>query len=310
VGVKDETRSYYEVIVARALGRILGGIDEALDLAALARAAALSPLHFHRIFRGMVGETPLELHRRLRLERAALALATQDASVTSVAFDAGYETHESFTRAFREAYAASPSEFRARAQEARAACARAPQWELAARSGIHFAIPTITPSRLPIHQGGIAMNVEIESRPELRVATVSHVGPYNTISEAFQRLGQIAGPAGLFGNPNAAMIGIYHDAPEATPAAELRSDAGIVVAPDVKLPAGLKELRIPAGKYAHTTHVGSYKLLGDVWSRFMGEWLPKSGHRLGPGVAYELYRNTPMDVPESELATELYFSVA
>jgi AraC family transcriptional regulator len=60
----------------------------------------------------MVGETPVELLRRLRLERAAWQLGHTDRAVTEIAFDAGYETHEAFTRAFRANYNASPSGFR------------------------------------------------------------------------------------------------------------------------------------------------------------------------------------------------------
>jgi len=86
--VKAETQSFYEVAVRKAVERVLGGLDEALDLQRLAREAALSPFHFHRIFRGMLGETPLELHRRLRLERAALCLRDQNTPVTSVTANA------------------------------------------------------------------------------------------------------------------------------------------------------------------------------------------------------------------------------
>jgi AraC family transcriptional regulator len=109
---RAQTRSFYEGIVSTAVNRIAGALDEALDLGALAAEARLSPLHFHRIFRGLVGETVL----RLRLERAATSLVRSEASVTTIAFDAGYETHESFTRAFRDAFGRPPSEFRARAR--------------------------------------------------------------------------------------------------------------------------------------------------------------------------------------------------
>jgi AraC family transcriptional regulator len=124
-GVKDETRSFYEAAVRRAVERIVETLDEALDMLALARAAALSPLYFHRVFRGMTGETPLELHRRLRMERAAHELMNGDAPITRVAFGAGYETHESFTRAFGEYYGAAPSSA-GRLSHGRAARAMAP----------------------------------------------------------------------------------------------------------------------------------------------------------------------------------------
>jgi AraC family transcriptional regulator len=303
--MKRETQTFYEAAVRRAAERVAADLDRALDLQALAREAALSPLHFHRIFRGMLGETPLELHRRLRLERAASALASTGAPITDVAFSAGYETHESFTRAFREHYACSPTEFRRRRQSDPASCGRPPQIELPARSGIHFdaARAAVTPIRFVIEGGD--MDVTIKEMPELRVATVSHRGPYNRISEAFARLGQLAAGAHLFG-PESAMLAIYHDDPETTPEPELRSDAAIVVSRDAKIPADMGELRLPAGRYACTTHFGPYERLGDAWARLMGEWLPKSGLRIADGMSYEIYRNTPAEVPKAELRTELY----
>lgn len=153
------------------------------------------------------------------------------------------------------------------------------------------------------------MNVSIETMPALRLATVSHVGPYNQIGEAFAKLGQLAGPAGLF-TPDALMVAIYHDAPDDKPPAELRSDAGLSVAAERPLPDGLRELRVPEGRYARTTHVGSFAGLGDTWARLMGEWLPQSGLTLADGVSYEIYRSDMRTTPESELRTDLYVPIA
>ncbi|MEM9487708.1 MAG: AraC family transcriptional regulator [Myxococcota bacterium] len=303
--MKPETRSFYQTAVQRAVETIVSDLDRALDLRALAREAALSPFHFHRIFKGMLGETPLELQRRLRMERASWSLLHEGSSVTAVAFAAGYETHESFTRAFRAHYACSPSEFRQSLEIHKVDCTDPFRVELAARSGIHFQPQRSEPPTIRFNQGEETMNIEIKDMQEMRVATVRHVGPYTRISEAFGRLGELAGKAGLFG-PESAMIGIYHDDPESTPAAELRADAALVVPSGVSLPEELGEQRIPAGRYACTTHVGPYRELGDVWARFMGGWLPDSGHRLGPGECYEIYHNAPGEVPEDQLRTELY----
>jgi AraC family transcriptional regulator len=303
--MKNETRSFYETAVRRAVGTIVDRLDDALDLGALARGAALSPLHFHRVFRGMVGETPLELHRRLRLERAAHTLAHGDAPVTRVAFEAGYETHESFTRAFGERYAASPSAFRASAREAKRACTRPPPIELASRAGLHFR-PGVRPdASITLALGESAMPVDLRTMPELRLATVSHVGPYNRISEAFARLGEIVGRAGLIG-PSSEMLALYHDDPEGTPAEALRSDAAVTVPEGVPLPKGITEMRIPAGRYACTVHMGPYSGLGDAWARLLGGWLPQSGERLADRPSFEIYRNTPATAADSDLKTELY----
>jgi AraC family transcriptional regulator len=295
--MKPETRSFYEQVVQRAVDRIATRLDDALNLETIASDACLSPFHFHRIFRGMVGETPLELSRRLRMERAAWQLAKTDRPVTVIAFDAGYEAHEAFTRAFRAAYSASPSGFRQRTY---------PRIELAAASGVHYSPDGVVRAFIPRDSGGQTMDVTIEQMPELRVGAVHHVGPYNQIPNAFRKLGEIANTAGVVEKPGVAMLAIYHDDPETTPANELRSEAALTFGPDVKLPAGLDEQRLPGGRYAHTTHVGPYEELGDVWARFMGEWLPASGERLGNSPSYEIYRNTPMDTPKEKLRTDLY----
>ena len=309
--MKAETRSFYQGAVERAAHRVMSALDEALDLEALAREAALSPFHFHRIFRGMIGETPLELQRRLRLERAAASLRDGASAVTAIAFAAGYETHEAFTRAFRSAFGCAPSAFRAAARTARdpASCTRPIAATLTSRAGLHY---TGT-GPLPVIQflsGATTMHVTIDQMPALRIACVRHVGPYNRISDAFARLGQIAGRAGLYAHPGAMMLGIYHDDPESVAPEQLRSDAGITIPEGVPLPEGLAEARIAAGAYAHTTHVGPYDGLGDAWSRLMGEWLPASGRRVGAGEAFEVYPNSQMNTPTAELRTELYLPLA
>lgn len=149
------------------------------------------------------------------------------------------------------------------------------------------------------------MHVDIKEMPELRIASLRHTGPYNRISEAFGKLGAIVGPANLIG-PDTMMLAIYHDDPETTAQQDLRSDAAISVPDDAAIPAGLNEQRIPAGRYACTTHLGPYEQLADTWERFMGEWLPRSGQRFGQGVSFEVYRNTPGQVPPEELRTDIY----
>ena len=150
------------------------------------------------------------------------------------------------------------------------------------------------------------MLVQIENELQKRVAVVPHRGPYDAIAEAFGRLGALAGKAGLFDSPVAAMLAIYYDNPATTRAAELRSDAGLVVPSGIVLPPGLSEVCLSAGKYGRTTHLGPYRKLDEVWARFMEEWLPQSPYRLGSGPRYERYWNTPMNVKPEQLKTDLY----
>jgi AraC family transcriptional regulator len=298
--MKPDTRSFYLEAVQRVVSQLSSRLDESADLHALAALAGLSPFHFHRVFRGMVGETPLELLRRLRLERAACALRDTTVPVTSVAFDAGYETHESFTRAFRAGFGASPSEFR-RQRTLRAV--------LSAPSGLHYRSGRVDPQFTPSDTGGHTMHVDIERLPDLRLAAVAHVGPYPEIGKAFERLGQVAGAAGLFNNPSAMMIAVYHDDPDATPPSELRSSAALTVPDGVPLPAGLDEVRIAGGPYARHTHIGPYDALNAVWPRFLGEGLPASGHVLKDGPSLEIYRSDMRTTPKEQLRTDLLVPV-
>ena len=153
------------------------------------------------------------------------------------------------------------------------------------------------------------MKVDIVERPELRVAAVHHIGPYSRISQAFAKLGELAGKAGLF-QQGATMIAVYHDDPRSTAEELLKSDAGLTVGENVKIPPGLSEVGVPGGRYAVITHVGPYETLGDAWHFMMNEWLPASGHSYGDGAAYEIYRNTPMDTPKENLITEIHVPIA
>jgi len=95
---------------------IEGSLDEPLDLAAIARAACLSPFHFHRRFSATFHETPHGYVVRRRLERARDLLAGSDFPVTDVALACGFESLGSFSSLFRRRFGAPPRDFRAAAQ--------------------------------------------------------------------------------------------------------------------------------------------------------------------------------------------------
>lgn len=304
--MNSKTRMSYQRAVELAISEIVANLDNALDFHVLARRAAMSPFHFHRVFRGMVGETPLEMHRRLRLERAAWTLRNENTPVTRVAMDAGYDTHEAFTRVFNSHYGHSPSAYRQQTQLPTASCvAHALDIELRAQSGIHFSPHLTIDPITPRFTERYAMDVNVVVLDSQRVAALRHIGPYLQIGHTFGRLGPLCAQANLYG-PQSAMVALFYDDPETTPEAELQSDAGIVVSASAVIPSPLSEVVLPAGKYAVTTHAGAYNKLGDAWARLMGQWLPQSGLQLGEGTPFEKYLNTPADTAESDLRTELY----
>ena len=84
-----------------------------LDVAALARAARLSPAHFSREFRRAFGETPHQYLLTRRLERAAALLRSTDRSVADICFTVGLSSVGSFTTSFGRTYGMTPTAYRA-----------------------------------------------------------------------------------------------------------------------------------------------------------------------------------------------------
>jgi AraC family transcriptional regulator len=92
-----------------------------LNLDALAGVAAMSKYHFLRTFRRIAGVTPYEFLLGVRMRRAALALGTTPAPVTTIALDAGFGDLSTFHGRFREVFGTTPAAYRARIQGQRVA---------------------------------------------------------------------------------------------------------------------------------------------------------------------------------------------
>jgi AraC family transcriptional regulator len=128
----DVFRSFVDILAA--------SLDEGgVTSAELASRLHLSRFHVDRLVRSVAGETPSALRRRILLERSAYRLVSSDADVLSVALDAGYDSHEGYTRAFSRAYGAPPTRWRLRPSPFR----------LGAADAVHFQPPggLLLPSR-------------------------------------------------------------------------------------------------------------------------------------------------------------------
>lgn len=123
--------------MARILDLARAGLDDpSLSADELAGRAHLSRFHFDRLVSAGAGEPPGELRRRILMERAAYRLTSvPDRTVLDIAVEAGYGSHEAFTRAFVRAYGATPTALRA------APPLTFRELELPAPSGVHFHPP-------------------------------------------------------------------------------------------------------------------------------------------------------------------------
>lgn len=102
-----------------------------IDGTELAARVGFSRFHLDRVIRSVAGENPGAFRRRILLERAAFRILSSSSSLLDVAIDAGYSSHEAFTRAFARAFGAPPALWRDRAATFR----------IPAVNGVHFHPP-------------------------------------------------------------------------------------------------------------------------------------------------------------------------
>lgn len=105
---RDERR------ISAALRHVEARADEILPLTDLARDAAMSPYHFLRTFRALVGMTPHQFILHIRLNRAAIRLRRTSENISTIAFAAGFGDLSTFNRRFQRIFGLSPSAYRAR----------------------------------------------------------------------------------------------------------------------------------------------------------------------------------------------------
>ncbi len=86
--------------------------DPAITVEAVAEHAGFSTDYFNRIFAAHTGFRVMEYVRFVRLRKASLRLRATDDTVLDIALDSGYDSHESFSRAFKSQYGQTPSEYR------------------------------------------------------------------------------------------------------------------------------------------------------------------------------------------------------
>lgn len=284
--MSDPTRQTHRHRILQVQLFIQEHLNEDLSLDRLAREAHFSPYHFHRIFRGIVGEGVREYVRRLRLEQAAILLKVTNVSVLNIALEVGYESHESLTRAFRQCFGVTPSAFRA-----------------GERSTI--SLPLINQENESVSQTVTPMEVEIVTIEPMRVAFLRHVGPYTEVGPTFGKFSASAAERGLF-KPGVKVLGIGWDDPEVTPPEKIRYDCCVTVDDSFEPEGELGAQVIPGGEHAKVVLRGSYEHLPEVYQWLCGSWLPTSGREPGNAPPFEIYVNSVAEVAPEDLVTEIY----
>lgn len=280
--MSDETTKTYRHHVLRVQLFIEEHLDQELSLERLAQVAHVSPYHFHRIFKAIVGEGVAEHVRRLRLESAALQLKATGCTVLEIALGAGYGSHEAFSRSFKRHFGVSPTEFRHHEQ---------------------FTLFSKEPQIMSFTAN--PTNISIETIGPKRVVFLRHVGSYFECGTTWGKLYAWAGPKGVLG-PQTESIGICHDDPDVTEADKIRMDCCLTVADDFTGEGDVQVQTIEGGDFAILRHQGPYDGLHDAYRWLFGEWLSASGRELRDQPTFEIYRNSPQDTAPEDLLTEIH----
>ncbi len=274
----------YQKRIDRVVSHIQTNLEGDLSLDALADVAALSRFHFHRIYARMAGETVAGTVRRMRLNRAAVALAHTPLPLAEVAGQCGYPNGQSFARAYRAAFGEAPSVTRRR------------------RSA-----PALL---MPEQEGDYPMyEVEIREEPGFRGVALAHEGAYQQIGKAFDALIGRCLAAGLKGRLGH-LVAWYWDDPSAVPVEKLRSHAGVILPEGVEGPEGLDPVEVPPCTVAVVLHKGPYSGLPEAWGYIYGEGLAKVGRAPADEPPFERYLNSPLDTAPGELLTEVVVPLA
>jgi AraC family transcriptional regulator len=260
-------------------------LDEEISLENLSDIFCVSKFHFHRLFTAFTGLSLQQYIRWLRLKRAAHQLIVdKDQSIINIAIDAGFESHEAFSRAFKKACGYSPNQYR-----------HGSSWS-------HWEQP---PYCLP-KQDEDNMKVEIKEIDKIRLAVIEHRGDPNMMAKSVDKLVSWAKKQSINLKPKPGdAFAIAYDDPKITPPALFREDLGIKIPENFKLDENVIEKYLPSGRYVTVMHKGPRENnIADKVYYLYREWLPNSGEQLGDFPCIFAYYNFPNEVAETELLTE------
>ena len=254
--------------VTKALWYIDSHYAQDITLEDVAACAGVSRFHLLRAFGTATGRSIMGYVRGRRLTDAAHRLAAGAEDILGVALEAGYGSHEAFTRAFREQFGVTPESVRREG------------------SALHLDLQEqITMSNIPVPD--LKSPRFVQGRTLLLAGLAQHYacdGSSAGIPGQWQKFGpyidNIPGKAGD------AAYGVCYNTDEA-------GDMDYLCAVEVKQFAGLAPelttLRVPEKRYAVFAHDDHISMIRGTWNAIWNHWLPESGHEVADAPFFELY---------------------
>jgi AraC family transcriptional regulator len=253
--------------VGKALWFIESHFADDISLGDIAEVAGVSRYHVTRAFGEATGLSVMRYVRGRRLSEAAKSLANGAPDILSVALDAGYGSHEAFTRAFRDQFGPAPETVRAQRRVDNIALVEPIKMDQAVLTDL---APPRFETLAPLLVAGLSQRYDCESSKAIP-AQWQRFAPH---------IGNIPGQVGW------TTYGVRHNCDDD---GNFDYIAGVEVASFSRLPPELARLRIPAQRYAvfgHAEHVSTIRrTIMTIWNK----WLPVSGVQVADAPDFERY---------------------
>ena len=282
--MKNITYNDYVQRINKVVAYINNHLDETLDLKTLANEAALSDFHFHRIFKALKGEAIGGYITRLRLEATARLLRYTALTIEEIAFNIGYETPASLSKAFKKQYGISPTEYRTN------------------KDTYIMKKEIINPD--------LALKVpKIVTLEPKNLIYVALTGAYGSLDygKAYEQLWAVIKAQKLF-TKGIESICISYDDPKITEGSLQRSDVCLAIHKPATPQEEVSCKTLAGGKYAVFFYQGSYENLSQVYDTAV-RWVIDHEYTLREEPFFEKYLNDARRTPKEKLKTEIYIPI-
>jgi AraC family transcriptional regulator len=240
-----------------------------ITLEEIANVSGVSRFYLSRAFGEVTGRSVMRYVRGRRLTEAARSLAAGAGDILSVALDAGYGSHEAFTRAFRDQFGLTPETVRAQRHLDNIALVEPIKMDETLLASLE---PPRFETSKPLLIAGLGERYTWETSGTGIPAQWQRFGPY-----LGHIPGQVCGRTAYGVCCNSDDEGNYDYI------------CGVEVADFSDLPKELSRVRIPRQRYAvfsHRDHVSTIRrTISTIWNK----WLPESGHELADAPNFERY---------------------
>lgn len=285
--IQQQSRNEYFLRINRVVDYIDAHLDEEHTLENLARVAHFSPFHFHRIFSALTGETINNYVKRIRLQKAgSMLLSDYERPVSEVSALCGFNSTAVFCRAFRSHFGLSTGEFRNHhlEQDRKNGQRDSKNDQSSQSSAMYFSDDFMNLNR----NTNMEKNIAVKDMPAMDLIYCRHVGPFDQIGGAYEKLFKWAGPRGMLKFPHTKTVTVYHDDPKVVDMDKVRQSACITVDEDARPEGEFGKMNLPGGRYA----VGRFRVkpqqFGEAWDAVC-RWMADSGYQPSDGYPYEYY---------------------